>query len=49
MAASISGRAPLAPDQVARIMERARERQRVVGYDGNYRAWIARMTPPDLQ
>jgi hypothetical protein len=49
MAASIRGRAPLAPDQVARIMERARERQRVVGYDGNYRAWIVLMTPPDLQ
>jgi len=25
-----------------------RERQRAVGFDGNYREWIAKVTPPDL-
>ena len=49
MAASIAGRPLLTGDQAALIMGRVRERQRAVGYDGNYRAWIARMTPPDLQ
>ncbi len=29
-------------------MRRVRERQRAVGYEGNYRAWIARITPADL-
>ena len=29
-------------------MRRVRERQRAIGYEGNYRAWIARVTPADL-
>jgi len=31
-----------------RLFERVRERQRSVGYDGAYRAWIEKVTPPDL-
>jgi hypothetical protein len=31
-----------------RLFERVRERQRAVGYDGNYQAWIEKVTPPDL-
>jgi ferredoxin/flavodoxin---NADP+ reductase len=49
IAVAIGARAPLAVDQVAAIVARVRERQRAVGYDGNYRAWLAKVTPKDLQ
>jgi ferredoxin/flavodoxin---NADP+ reductase len=49
MAASINAREWIAPAQVAAIIERVRERQRAVGYDGDYRGWIKKVTPPDLQ
>jgi ferredoxin/flavodoxin---NADP+ reductase len=49
MAARIAERAPLPPDEVARILARVRDRQKAVGYEGNYRAWIAQVTPPDLR
>ena len=29
-------------------MERVRKQQRAVGYEGNYREWIAKVTPADL-
>jgi len=45
----LSQREPLAPDQVAAVIAKVRERQRAVGFDGDYRAWIARVTPTDLQ
>jgi len=48
MAGRIMAREVLPPEQVAEIMRRVRERQKAVGYDGDYRAWIARVTPPDL-
>jgi NADPH-dependent glutamate synthase beta subunit-like oxidoreductase len=48
IASSMSSRPRLAPEQVAEVMRRVRERQRAVGYEGDYRAWIARITPPDL-
>jgi ferredoxin--NADP+ reductase len=48
IANSMNSRPGLAPEQVAEVMRRVRERQRAVGYEGNYRAWIARVTPPDL-
>ncbi len=37
------------PGRVDELLGRVRERQRAVGYDGDYRAWIAKVTPPDLQ
>jgi NADPH-dependent glutamate synthase beta subunit-like oxidoreductase len=47
---SYLGRTPgLAPAQVAKILERVKQRQREVGFDGDYRTWIARNTPPDLE
>ncbi|MGH7948491.1 MAG: hypothetical protein ACREQF_04635, partial [Candidatus Binataceae bacterium] len=46
---AISPQPKLEPAAVEAIVKRVRERQRSVGYDGNYRAWIARVTPPDLQ
>jgi hypothetical protein len=30
------------------LLQRVRERQRAVGYEGNYRQWIAKVTPADL-
>jgi hypothetical protein len=39
----------LSTSQMEEIHERVRHRQRQVGYDGDYRAWIQRMTPPDLE
>jgi hypothetical protein len=44
----MKSRPGLAPEQVAEVMRRVRERQRAVGYEGGYRAWIARVTPTDL-
>jgi hypothetical protein len=49
IAESLTARPVLRPEQVAAIMRRVRERQSAVGYDGNYRQWIAKVTPPDLQ
>jgi ferredoxin/flavodoxin---NADP+ reductase len=48
IANSMNSRPGLAPEQVAEVMRRVRERQRAVGYEGDYRAWIARVTPTDL-
>jgi len=31
------------------ILTKVRDRQKAVGYNGNYREWIAKVTPPDLQ
>jgi hypothetical protein len=49
IAESLTARPMLRPEQVTAIMRRVRERQSAVGYDGNYRQWIAKVTPPDLQ
>jgi ferredoxin--NADP+ reductase len=48
IAEAMESRPGLEPEQVAEVMRRVRERQRAVGYEGNYRAWIKRMTPVDL-
>jgi ferredoxin/flavodoxin---NADP+ reductase len=45
----LAHRTPLAPDRAAAVIARVRERQRAVGFEGDYRAWIARVTPSDLQ
>jgi len=40
----------LAPVEVVdSILVRVRARQREVGFDGDYRTWIRRVTPPDLE
>jgi len=46
---SVHAQAPLPPERVAEILTRVRERQRQVGYGGDYRAWIEKVTPPDLE
>ena len=48
IADAMKSRPRLGPEQVEEVTRRVRERQRAVGYDGNYRAWIERMTPQDL-
>jgi ferredoxin/flavodoxin---NADP+ reductase len=49
VAAAIGAKPPLSVEAVKRLHERFKELQRARGYDGDYRAWIARVTPPDLQ
>ena len=49
IAAAMDARPKLAPEAVARVLARVRERQRAVGYEGRYRDWLAKVTPPDLQ
>jgi len=48
IAGALSARPKLAPEQVASLLRRVRERQQAVGYEGNYRAWLAKVTPADL-
>ncbi len=49
IAGAISARPKLPADKVAEVLKRVRERQHAVGYEGNYREWIAKVTPADLQ
>jgi hypothetical protein len=49
IAGDLQRRAPLPPETVDAILARVRERQRAVGFDGDYAAWIRRVTPPDLE
>jgi NADPH-dependent glutamate synthase beta subunit-like oxidoreductase len=49
IAASVSTRPKMPADKVADALRRVRERQHAVGYEGNYRDWIAKVTPADLQ
>ena len=49
VAAVIAARPPLAPDAVSSLHARIKELQHAVGYDGDYRGWLATVTPPDLQ
>lgn len=49
MAQAIARAEPPAPGTEARILERVRARQKEVGYEGDLRAWLARVTPPDLE
>ena len=49
IAGALAAREKLAPEAVAAILHRVEERQRAIGYTGDYRGWIAKVTPPDLQ
>jgi ferredoxin/flavodoxin---NADP+ reductase len=40
---------PLSPDQIAKIETRIHALQERAGYAGDYDAWIAKVTPPDLE
>ncbi len=49
IATMMDKRPDLSPDQIDAILAKVHERQKAVGYSGNYREWIAKVTPPDLQ
>jgi ferredoxin--NADP+ reductase len=49
VAAKIEAQPPLPAERVAALVERVRARQCAVGYGGDYRAWIEKVTPPDLE
>jgi ferredoxin/flavodoxin---NADP+ reductase len=49
IAAVMETRADVSRDRVDAILARVRARQQAVGYHGNYREWIAKVTPSDLQ
>ena len=38
-----------APRRSSGVRARVRERQRAVGYTGDYASWMAKVTPPDLE
>jgi NADPH-dependent glutamate synthase beta subunit-like oxidoreductase len=44
----VDGRAPLDSGVVEKLLDRIGSRQREVGYGGEYRDWIDRVTPSDL-
>jgi NADPH-dependent glutamate synthase beta subunit-like oxidoreductase len=43
-----NGRPGLDETAMNRLIVRVGERQKAVGYDGSYQAWIEKVTPPDL-
>ncbi len=49
IAEELAHRPCLPPEQVNAILERVAARQREVGYDGDYAAWIAKVTPADME
>ncbi len=49
IANAIDRRGLVAPEMVEKILTRVRARQLEVGYDGDFRGWIRRVTPPDLE
>jgi ferredoxin--NADP+ reductase len=48
-AAALAQRPALSSEQVAELLGRVRQRQLAVGYSGDYRAWITKVSPRDLQ
>ena len=49
IAAELSAQPAIEPAVLEALRKRVAERQAAVGHDGDYRAWIERNTPPDLQ
>ena len=49
MAASIDARELVSAAKVAEIMARVRKRQGEVDYPDDYRGWLKKVTPADLQ
>ncbi|MDH3520627.1 MAG: hypothetical protein OEM49_09240, partial [Myxococcales bacterium] len=48
LADHIECQAEIAPEALAALRKRVRERQAAVGYPGSYAAWIEAVTPPDM-
>ncbi len=49
IAAEMRAEPPLEPAALEKLLARVRDRQREVGYGGDYRAWLEKVTPPDLE
>jgi hypothetical protein len=49
VASAMDSRPKLPRERVDAVLAKVRARQHAVGYSGNYREWIAKVTPPDLQ
>jgi NADPH-dependent glutamate synthase beta subunit-like oxidoreductase len=49
IAAVVDARPKLSAEEVEKVVHRLHERQQAVGYGGNYRDWIGKVTPADLQ
>jgi ferredoxin--NADP+ reductase len=49
VASHIAAKPPLPVDRGRAIMDRVRTRQRQVGFEADYKTWIARVTPSDLE
>jgi hypothetical protein len=49
IAAEIRRQPTIAAEMLERIRGRVRQRQQAVGYEGDFAAWIERVTPPDLE
>ena len=45
----LRGCPPMAAETLESIRSRVRERQQAVDYDGDYAAWIQKVTPPDFE
>ena len=43
------GQPKIGDEALATIRSRVAERQRAVGYDGDFKTWIEKVTPPDLE
>ena len=48
VAAWLGDQAPPSADTLASVLRKVEERQQVVGYPGDYRDWIATVSPPDM-
>jgi hypothetical protein len=49
IARDLAPRPRLSPGELAALLARVAERQRAVGYDGDFPGWMRKVTPPDLE
>jgi hypothetical protein len=49
VAAHVKEKPKLSADKADEIIARVKRRQKEVGFEGDYKAWIATVTPPDLE
>jgi len=49
IARDLRPRPKLSPAELSKLLARVAERQCAVGYDGDYEAWMRKVTPPDLE
>jgi ferredoxin/flavodoxin---NADP+ reductase len=49
VAAHLGTKDPLSVDAVNALLERVAARQREVNFDGDYKAWLSKVSPPDME